>query len=773
MGKFLCARLLTGGLFLAASGSDLLGGAPPAWTQEEGIEGRVMDAVTGVAIGGARVEIEGGGVAATTDADGRFRLPRAPRPGEVLVVRADGYETRKLSGPEIPLPQTEVELRPAILTLREYVVVTATRTETRLSDVPGNVTVLDRRDLSTTPTANLADALATMTGLNSFTAWGNPLDFGLDPRGITGGGFSSYLLVLVDGMPVNDIDSALVDWNLLPTDQIWQVEVQRGPGSALYGDMSLGGVVNVLTEPLRAGSITSLSSAGGSFGDQEVGVDHRGGSSRMTYAVSGFHRELDGYRARSAWSSDSLTGRVRVELGRRSSLTVSTLNHWLENETPGPLSQQQLETDRAQAGYPFDGWDQRRNLFGVKYQYQLDGGTGWFLDLFHRRKDSDQVLTLPLEMQIGGVLVPLFDVKKQALEGRITGLQGRFEHPVQWNGAKHRLLAGAEASAGHLDSRYQSVNDGVPGTVVADGSGSRRVYGLYFQDQISDVGPLGFSLGARYDRFDDEFTERVAGGGRRASDNNAVSPKLGMTWSYRTDGDLFIQAGGGFRAPTLEQLFDERSPFGASLSNSDLKPQKSTDYEIGIRQAFAQRADLQVSVYSMRLRNEIEFDPVAFQFNNIGRSQHRGAELSLTGHFRPGLDGFLNYTLQDATHESGEAPGKQIIFVPRHLGSLGLRFGVGKGWLGSVVFRAVGRQFMDDTNEHAIESYATLDAQMGYRWRQLELFVAGANLLDRRYSTSGFITPRTTISPGPSLEPTIMSYPAPTRSLRTGIRWNY
>jgi iron complex outermembrane receptor protein len=738
-------------------------------------EGRVLDAATGQGIAGARVEIEKSEVTSTTDPAGRFRLERLPRPEEVLLVMAVGYGSRAIAAGRLPFSgPISIQLRAAPSTLREHVVVTPTRTPSRLSDVPGSVTVMDRRDLSTTPTSNLIDALSATPGLHGFSPWGNPQDFGLNVRGFTGAGFTSYLVVLVDGAQVNDVDSGLVDWNLLPLDRISRVEIQRGPASALYGDTGLGGVVHLFTDTAGPDPATSLSLIGGEHGETQGGIHHAGGSERIGYSISGSHREFEGFRDRSEWDSDTLTGKVRLKIGPRSDLVLSTIHHRLENESPGPLSEAQVEEDRTRAGYPFDEWERDRDLFAAGYRYRGAGGMELSVDLSHRLKDSEQILTLPLELQSGASLMPVFDVKQQVLDARATALHGQAGRAVEWGGTRHHLLAGLEAGDSDLSSRYRSVDgNGDPGAVVADGRGSRGHFALYLQDQIAEVGPLSLSLGVRYDRFDDEFEEDVAAAGDLSSDNDAISPKLGMTWSYRPDGDLFVQASRGFRAPTLEQLFDQRQPFGSLLSNGELEPQKSTNYEIGIRQSFSKYADLEVSLYSIRLRNEIEFDPATFQFSNIGRSRHQGAEFFLTGHLSPKLDAFLSYTFQDATHENGAAPGKQIIFVPRHLGSAGIRFGLDGGWVGSLVFRAVGRQFLDDFNRHAIHSYATLDAQIGYRWEQIELFVAGLNLTDEEYATNGFITPRSVIVPGPSLAPTMMNYPAPPRGYRAGLRLKF
>ena len=67
------------------------------------------------------------------------------------------------------------------------------------------------------------------------------------------------------------------------------------------------------------------------------------------------------------------------------------------------------------------------------------------VDLSHRTKDSTQILTLPLELQSGASLMPLFDVKHQVLDTRATALHGRVESSVEWGGTRHHLLAGLEA----------------------------------------------------------------------------------------------------------------------------------------------------------------------------------------------------------------------------------------------------------------------------------------------------------------------------------------
>jgi outer membrane receptor protein involved in Fe transport len=223
----------------------------------------------------------------------------------------------------------------------------------------------------------------------------------------------------------------------------------------------------------------------------------------------------------------------------------------------------------------------------------------------------------------------------------------------------------------------------------------------------------------------------------------------------------------------MEQLFDQRRPFGFSLSNETLEPQKASSYEVGFRHAFAGVLDVEASLYWMDVEKEIDFNPATFRYGNVGRSRHKGVNLSLEGRFGGKASMFASYALQDATFETPEHEGMQIDKVPRHLGSLGFRYGGSRGWSGNLVLRAVGRQYLDESNRYTLDSYTTLDGRLGYTWDRLELFVAGLNLLGEEYSSSGFLSPREILAPGPELDPTFLVYPAPERTYRAGLRWRW
>ena len=140
------------------------------------------------------------------------------------------------------------------------VVVSATRTERSVEDLPVSATVLTREEIINSPARSIDDLLRDVAGIQL------PLDssgdlFPLQPsiaiRGIGVGDTATRVLVLVDGIPINGGFFGNVLWNRVPKDNVERIEVVRGASSSLYGSYAMGGVVNIVTRvpaQRRAGS---------------------------------------------------------------------------------------------------------------------------------------------------------------------------------------------------------------------------------------------------------------------------------------------------------------------------------------------------------------------------------------------------------------------------------------------------------------------------------------------------------------------------------------
>src|SRR5213075_87967 len=132
------------------------------------------------------------------------------------------------------------------------------------------VTVLSGEALRRLPAESLSELLAFVPGVTMMFdsgASGIPM---VTSRGFFGGGEVEYVKLIVDGVPVGDAESGNVDWQRFRAAGIDRVEVLHGPGSALYGDTALGGVVQVFTRPANDQEHAELRLGGGSFGARDL-----------------------------------------------------------------------------------------------------------------------------------------------------------------------------------------------------------------------------------------------------------------------------------------------------------------------------------------------------------------------------------------------------------------------------------------------------------------------------------------------------------------------
>ncbi|HEY6902728.1 MAG TPA: TonB-dependent receptor plug domain-containing protein, partial [Candidatus Acidoferrales bacterium] len=213
-----------------------------AWTaraQGTRVEGSVHDA-TGASVQGARVQLSASSYSAetTTDASGMFVFDGVPAVAGTVAVTADGFEPVKQSWTAAgAAPQMSFTLQP--LTVNEKVVVTAARTSTPLGESPVSTIQLSRHDLQQTPNLTLDDALRQVPGFSLFrrssSRIANPTTLGVSLRGLGSGSGPSRVLVLEDGLPLNDPFGSWIYWDRVPNESVAGVEVDEEGASSLYG----------------------------------------------------------------------------------------------------------------------------------------------------------------------------------------------------------------------------------------------------------------------------------------------------------------------------------------------------------------------------------------------------------------------------------------------------------------------------------------------------------------------------------------------------------
>jgi vitamin B12 transporter len=261
----------------------------PAWlsAQPSVVTGVVTDE-SGGAINAVSITVRNaaGSIAqtTTTDAIGAFSVSGLT-PGRYAIeaespLFARTEVTLDLSDGRAP---SVVRLTMKIGGLVESMVVTGRRVETRLSETPQKIEVVDARDIERSVAADITDVLKKNSGVDVVQYTG-----GLSGIGIRGfrpetSGINKRSLLLVDGRP-----SGVTNLSTLLLDNVDHIEVLKGPASAVYGASAMGGVVNIITRQSRGPVAGNGRVAFGSFNSSELG-GRAGGSltPRLDFDVTG------------------------------------------------------------------------------------------------------------------------------------------------------------------------------------------------------------------------------------------------------------------------------------------------------------------------------------------------------------------------------------------------------------------------------------------------------------------------------------------------------
>ena len=210
------------------------------------VKGHVYDAKTHEPLPGVNItykKINGDTNGTISDADGAYEIA-LPDGGIDLLFSYIGYENEQLP---LILRKGDTKTKDVYMNIKTNllgdVVVSAGRFEQKLSDVTVSMDLLKAGDIAKQAPTDLSSTLNTMPGV----------DINDKQPSIRGGngwtyGVGSRSLVLVDGMSALSSGNGVINWNIVPLENIEQVEVMKGASSVLYGSSALNGVINIRTK---------------------------------------------------------------------------------------------------------------------------------------------------------------------------------------------------------------------------------------------------------------------------------------------------------------------------------------------------------------------------------------------------------------------------------------------------------------------------------------------------------------------------------------------
>ncbi|HEX6660404.1 MAG TPA: TonB-dependent receptor [Sphingomicrobium sp.] len=630
------------------------------------------------------------------------------------------------------------------------IVITASALPDPAAERAFNVEMIDRTQLSDSPSHQLDQILGQIAGLQLFrrsdSTSGHPTSQGVTLRGL-GGTASSRALLMLDGVPQSDPFGGWINWPAYDPASLAEVRVIRGGGSVTDGPGALAGVIEMrslatdgLNGSIEAGGRDSLNGRvylGKRAGAGSVMLSAQAGRSEGFVPITTDTRGPVDRRA--PYREASARARWIVPIGAHVDLQANALGF----------------VDVRERGLPFTGNRTRgadasiRLVGSGRWQWTATGYGQWRnLRSSFASVNDDRTAAQRASLQ-------------DSVPGRSYGGSVEVRPPI---GTGTELRLGADARFMTGESRELYAYAGGDPTRRRVAGGKSMTEGMFAEVSLTR-GALVLTGAARVDRWriaNGRLVERLLATGAATRDDRYAgrsgwrpTARGGVLLNITRAVSLRSSAYLGWRLPTLNELF---RPFrvgqDATAANALLEPERLHGMEAGVRYARG-ALDMSLTAFSNRLSDAIAnvtlghgpgfFPGVGFvagdyrQRQNIDRLTVRGLELSGgagRGPWKARLDASYSLAKIRTGGAAAALDGLRPAQTPKLMVTGSLRW-ERNGRIASILLEHVGAQFDDDLNERRLPSATTVGAFAAWPiGRRLQLIGRAENLLNAKVVTA-------------------------------------
>lgn len=584
------------------------------------------------------------------------------------------------------------------------IVVTANRSAQAIDRVGASVTVLTKTALEASQATALSDTLARTPGVSFTRNGGVGTSTTVNIRGAEG----HHTVVLIDGVKMNDPSSTQGGANFtnLLVGDIGRIEILRGAQSTLWGSQAIGGVVNIITAEPTESFQGGFSAEAGSFGTTYFRGSIGGVNDRLSWRLAANRYDTDGFSAYATGTEDdgyentSLSGRLNYKLSDAASIDLRAVYSDGTND--------------------FDAYNGDSREYGNTEELVTYAGVNF--DLLGGRL-RNRVGYAYTDTQRNNAN-PARTIETSTFEAQ--GENTRFDYQGVFAFTSD-LSATFGLESERAEMRTRSPYDSAIKPDFATGRADQD--SAYVQFQWAALASLNFTAGLRYDDHA-QYGDKTLG-------------QVAAAWSLN-DGDTVIRAswGQGFRAPGLYELYSE-------YGNLTLQPEEFDAWEVGVQQAFGDKASIGVTYFNRVADNEIRYfgctgapDPLCSvngvarwgYYTNVQKTEAQGIEVSGKIAITPAFQIAANYTWTEALNASGANKGKHLTRRPEHMANLSADYAFSSGLKMGVAVRYAGEAFTNDGNTAALEEYTLVDLRVSYPVNDnLEVYARVENLFDEEY----------------------------------------
>lgn len=616
-------------------------------------------------------------------------------------------------------------------TVKQTIVVTATRSARELSTVPVSMSVVTEKQIESTPAQTVDDMLRTIPGITL------PFSSSLATT-LVGARFSMHglggnkALVLLDGIPMHDPYYGTVEWQKVPLDSLERVEVVRGGTASLFGNYALGGTVNLITKPVDSSEVR-IDLSSGSFATRRgmVTVDQKIGSS-LGLRLSRNQLASDGYYIASN------PGPVDVPVSNDSAITRFRADYDASGRVSGFFKADWLNAD-LNLGTLLSR--STRKIFDLAAKVHRAVGTSGLVSAALFREHED--LHLVNSSTAGGTnhistdsVVPTTDVG------------GSLEWSFQHQGAIAFVSMGVDLQRIVANETTQSFQASGALRQVDLIQGEQQFGGIYGEASWRPSEAIEVLASARFDYFENSNgSDNVVDGPASiypATSTTQFDPRVSVRYAIGSHSALRAAAYRAFRAPTLRELY-RNTQVGVTLilGNPYLTPETLVGGELGWEWA-TPRAHVDINLFrgdvdGLQVRGPVPGQPAnVTQNSNIGKSRSQGIEAMADFQLSRRWKAAMGYTYTDATIVSNAVDptlvGKDLPEVVPHVGTLGVGYHGSDGLTIYVQGRFLSQSYGEPANVRPQPAHNVVDMSVSRpvtSW--LDLYARGANIFDEQY----------------------------------------
>jgi outer membrane receptor protein involved in Fe transport len=497
------------------------------------------------------------------------------------------------------------DLKLNLSAVQEEIVVSAAPGGALTSQIASSVSVVSAQEIDDRGAQAALDALRGLPGVEINQSGGR----GTVTSAFIRGGNSNYNLVLVNGIQLNDFGGGF-DLAPLPAEGVEQIEVIRGPESALYGSNAVAGVINI--ETIRGDGPPHFSFLGeaGSLYTWRTATTGAGLNKGFSWAYSLSRIQTRGQIQNGGYRNQTSTVSLGYSRSSRRKFNVNFFGDAGAVGLPGPYG--------SNPDGLFPGLDtsthQNQNLFG--YQAQE---TEQFSSRFQ------QVTTVSVSTDRITFISPS---EGNSFTNNLRVVANtRSEIAVS---SKDTLVAGFEYDRDQFKNAFVEDPNDVPFVL------GRNSYAFFAENRWNPGERWFINAGLRVDDIQTNSVPSNTDTGQPGIPSNSltkVTPRISAAYLAReSNGDGFFGAtrlhasfGTGFRSPDGFEL--------AFTNNPALKPEQSVSFDAGVEQRLARdKAVVDVTYFYNRFKDQIVTTgdlPTNFDSENIAKSRANGLETSI------------------------------------------------------------------------------------------------------------------------------------------------